>query len=185
MLQNKRVLYDLLFRARAETLLDLARNPKHLGAGIGLLSVLHTCGQNLQHRSHVHCVVPAGGIARDNSGWVASSQRIFLPIGAISCVFRGKFAAGLKQLFQQDKLQFHGSLQDLARPECFRRFLRQPFRNNWVFSPSRPSAVRSLARYTHRVAISSHRLVAFKDDRVSFRWKDDALGNKQKVPIGF
>ncbi len=171
-LQNKRLLYDLLFRASAATMLELARDPKHLGADIGLLSVLHTWGQNLQHHPHVHCVVPAGGIAPDGD-WVASSERFFLPIGAINRVFRGKFAAGLKQLFQQDKLHFLGSLQDLARPECFHRFLRQLFRNNWVVYAKPPfggakHVLHYLARYTHRVAVSNHRLVAFKDDRVSF-----------------
>jgi hypothetical protein len=133
----------------------------------------------------VHCVVPAGGIALDG-GWVASSERFFLPIGAISCVFRGKFAAGLKQHFQQDKLQFHGLLQDLGSPECFRRFLRQLFRKNWVVYAKPPfggaeHVLHYLARYTHRVAISNHRLIAFKHDHVSFRWKDYAHGSKQKV----
>jgi hypothetical protein len=184
-LQNKRVLYDLLFRASAATMLELSRDPKHLGADIGLLSVLHTWGQNLQHHPHVHCVVPAGGIAPDG-GWVASSERFFLPIGAISRVFRGKFTAGVRQLFQQDKLHVLGSLQDLARPECFHRFLRQLFRNNWVVYAKPPfggakHVLHYLARYTHRVAISNHRLVVFKDDRVSFRWRDYAHGGKQKV----
>ena len=124
-LQNKRLLYDLLFRASAATLLEVARDPKHLGADIGLLSVLHTWGQNLQHHPHVHCVVPGGGLALDGSRWVAASSRFFLPVRVLSRVFRGKFTAELKQLLLQGKLQFHGSLQELAAPERFQRFLRQ------------------------------------------------------------
>src|ERR1700730_6488553 len=115
-LQNKRLLYDLLFRASAATLLELAGDPKHLGADIGFLGVLHTWGQNLHHHPHIHYVVPAGGFAPDGSRWIPSSRRFFLPVAALSRVFRGKFAAGLKQLFLQHKLQFHGSLQRLAEP---------------------------------------------------------------------
>jgi hypothetical protein len=185
-LQNKRLLYDLLFRTSAATLLEVARNPKHLGADIGLLSVLHTWGQNLQHHPHVHCVVPAGGLALDGSRWIASSPRFFLPIRVLSRVFRGKFTAGLKQLLLQGKLQFHGSLQQLASPERFRHFLRQLYSNHWVIYAKPPfggaeHVLHYLARYTHRVAISNHRLVAFKEDRVSFRWKDYACSGKHKI----
>ncbi len=185
-LQNKRLLYDLLFRTSAATLLEVARDPKHLGADIGLLSVLHTWGQNLQHHPHVHCVVPAGGLALDGSRWVASSRKFFLPVRVLSRVFRGKFTAGLKQLLHQGKLQFHGSLQGLAEPERFRQFLRQLFTKEWVVYAKPPfggaeHVLHYLARYTHRVAISNHRLISFKDDRVSFRWKDYASGSKQKI----
>jgi hypothetical protein len=184
-LQNKRLLYALLFRTTAATLLEVARDPKHPGADIGVLSVLHTWGQNLQHHLHVHCVVPAGGLALDGSGWVAGSSRFFLPVRVLSRVFRGKFTAALKQLFQ-DKLQFHGSLQEGASPERFRQFLRQLFTKEWVVYAKPPfggaeHVLHYLARYTHRVAISNHRLVAFKDDHVSFRWKDYAANGKQKV----
>ena len=185
-LQNKRLLYDLLFRASAATLIEVARNPKHLGADIGLLSVLHTWGQNLQHHPHVHCVVPAGGLALDGTRWIAASPRFFLPVRVLSRVFRGKFIAGLKQLVVQGKLQFHGSLQELAKPERFRQFLYQLYSNEWVVYAKPPfggaeHVLHYLARYTHRVAISNHRLVAFKEDLVSFRWKDYAHGGKQKV----
>jgi Putative transposase/Transposase zinc-binding domain len=185
-LQNKRLLYDLLFRSSATTLLEVARNPKHLGADIGLLSVLHTWGQNLQHHPHVHCVVPAGGLALDGSRWISASSRFFLPVRVLSRVFRGKFIAGLKQLVVQDKLQFHGSLQELAKPERFRQFLYQLYSNEWVVYAKPPfggaeHVLHYLARYTHRVAISNHRLVAFKEDLVSFRWKDYAHNGKQKV----
>jgi hypothetical protein len=184
-LQNKRLLYDLLFRASAATLLELAGDPKHLGADIGFLGVLHTWGQNLHHHPHIHYVVPAGGLAPDGSRWLASSRRFFLPVGALSRVFRGKFTAGLKQLFRQHKLPFHGSLQSLAEPRRFRQFLRQLFQD-WVVYAKPPfggpeHVLNYLARYTHRVAISNHRLVAFQNDRVSFLWKDYAHGGKQKI----
>ena len=185
-LGNKRLLYDLLFRTSAATLLEVARNPKHLGADVGLLSVLHTWGQNLQHHPHVHCVVPGGGLAPDGSRWVAASSRLFLPVRVLSRIFRGKFTAELQQLLLQGKLQFHGSLQELAAPERFGRFLRQLFTKEWVVYAKPPfggagHVLQYLARYTHRVAISIHRLVSFKDDQVFFRWKDCAVGCKQKV----
>jgi hypothetical protein len=185
-LQNKRLLYDLLFRASAATLLEVACDPKHLGAEIGLLSVLHTWGQNLQHHPHVHCVVPGGGLALDGSRWIVASSRFFLPVRVLSRVFRGKVTAELKQLLLQGKLEFHGSLQELAAPERFQRFLRQLFMKDWVVYAKPPfggaeHVLQYLARYTHRVAISNHRLVSFKDDRVSFRWKDYAAGSKHKV----
>lgn len=185
-LQNKRPLYDLLFRTSAATLLEVARDPKHLGADIGLLSVLHTWGQNLQHHPHVHCVVPAGGLALEGSGWIATSPRFFLPVRVLSRVFRGKFTAALKQLLLQGKLQFHGSLQEFARPERFRKFLRQLSTKEWVVYAKPPfggaeHVLNYLARYTHRVAISNHRLLIFEQGRVSFRWKDYAAGSKQKV----
>ena len=125
-------------------------------------------------------------MARDGSRWIDSSRRFFLPVHALSRVFRGKFVAALEQLAAEDKLQFHGSQQHLAAPGCFSRFLRQLFRKDWVVYAKPPfggaqHVLNYLARYTHRVAISNHRLVAFEDDRVSFRWRDYAHGGKKKV----
>ena len=185
-LQNKKAFYDLLFRASAETLIEVAADPKHLGARIGFLSVLHTWGQNLQHHPHVHCVVPAGGIAPDGSHWVHPPAGFFLPVRVLSKVFRGKFVAGLKRLFRKGELSFHGSLKSLADAKSFHRFLRQLFRRNWVVYAKRPfggpgHVLQYLARYTHRVAISNHRLIGFKDGKVTFRWKDYARGNKKRT----
>jgi hypothetical protein len=185
-LQNKRLLYDLLYRTSAATMLELARDPRHLGADIGFLGVLHTWGQNLEHHPHVHYIVPAGGLALDGSRWIDSSQRFFLPVHALSRVFRGKFVAGLKQLVAEDKLQFHGSQQHLAAPGCFPSFLRQLYQQDWVVYAKPPfggaeHVLNYLARYTHRVAISNHRLVAFENERVSFRWRDYAHGGKKKL----
>ena len=185
-LQNKRLLYDLLFRTSAASLLELARDPKHLEADIGFLGVLHTWGQNLQVHPHVHYIVPAGGLALDGSRWVDSSRRFFLPVKALSKVFREKFCDQLRELFQQNKLQFHNSLQQLAASGAFNHFLWQLGQKDWVVYAKPPfggaeHVLNYLARYTHRVAISNHRLVAFENDQVSFRWRDYAHGGKNKV----
>ncbi len=161
-LQNKTILYDLLLRASAETLLEVAADPKHLGAEIGFLSVLHTWGQNLQAHPHVHCVIPAGGLSPDHCRWVHSRQRFFLPRKVLSRVFRGKFVAGLKRAFRQGKLVFHGRLRHLAKPKVFRMLLRSLFSHDWVVYAKKPfggpeHVLHYLARYTHRVAISNHR----------------------------
>jgi len=137
-------------------------------------------------RRRVHYIVPAGGLALDGSGWIDSSRRFFLPVHALSRVFRGKFSEQLRELFQQDRLRFHGSLEQLASPGAFSNFLRQLFRQDWVVYAKPPfggaeHVLNYLARYTHRVAISNHRLVGFENDRVSFRWRDYAHGGKKKV----
>jgi hypothetical protein len=183
-LQNKQLLYDLLFRASADTLLEVAADPKHLGADIGFLSVLHTWGQNLLHHPHIHCVVPAGGLAPDHSRWI-HAPTFLLPVRVLSKVFRGKFVDGLKRLFRAGKLQFHASLHLLSDAKRFASFLRQLFRKNWVVYAKRPFGgpefvLQYLARYTHRVAISNHRLIAFDGTHVTFRWKDYAHGNKKR-----
>jgi hypothetical protein len=185
-LQNKRLLYDLLFRTSAASLLELARDPERLGADIGFLGVLHTWGQNLQHHPHVHYIVPAGGLAPDGSRWIDSSRRFFLPVKALSKIFRDKFCDQLRELFQQDRLQFHNSLQQLASSGGFNHLLWQLGRKDWVVYAKPPfggaeHVLNYLARYTHRVAISNHRLVAFENHRVSFRWRDYAHAGKNKV----
>jgi hypothetical protein len=185
-LQNKRPLYDLLYRTSAATMLELARDPKHLGADIGFLGVLHTWGQNLEHHPHVHYIVPAGGLTSDGSRWMDSSHRFFLPVKALSRRFRRRFRLALGELFEQHRLQFHGSLEQLASPRAFNHFLWQLGQKDWVVYAKPPfggaeHVLNYLARYTHRVAISNHRLVAFENDRVSFRWRDYAHGGKQKV----
>jgi predicted Zn-ribbon and HTH transcriptional regulator len=185
-LQNKRHLYDLLFRTSAAAMIELAGEPKHLGADIGFLGVLHTWGQNLEHHPHVHYIVPAGGLALDGSRWIDSSRRFFLPVKRLSRVFRDMFCDQLRELFKQDRLQFHGSLRPLASPVAFSDLLWQLGQKDWVVYAKPPfggaeHVLNYLARYTHRVAISNHRLVAFDNDRVSFRWRDYAHGGKKKV----
>jgi hypothetical protein len=183
-LQNKREIYSLLFRASAETLLQVARDPKHLGAEIGFFSVLHTWNQKLLHHPHVHCVVPAGGLTPDHTRWKLSHRRFFLPVIVLSEVFRGKFVAGLRQLHAQRKLSFHGALATLQNPKAFAAWLRPLFRSRWVTYSKRPfggaqHALRYLGRYTHRVAISNHRLISFGEGNVTFRWRDSAHNNRQ------
>jgi Putative transposase/Transposase zinc-binding domain len=131
-LQNKKVIYDLLLRASAETLLEVARNPRHLGAEIGFFSVLHTWNQKLQLHPHVHCVVPAGGLSLDHTHWIPSRPRFFLPRPVLRRRFRGKFVAGLKSAFQHQQLHFAGDLAPIAQPKIFAAWLRPLFRKNWV-----------------------------------------------------
>jgi hypothetical protein len=185
-LQNKRLLYDLLFRTSAATLLEAARDPRYFGVDIGFLGVLHSWGQNLQHHPHIHYIVPAGGLSLDGSRWIDSSPRFFLPVKALSKIFRDIFCDQLRELFQHDRLQFHGSVQQLASPEAFSHFLSQLSQKDWVVYAKPPfggaaQVLNYLARYTHRVAISNHRLVALENQRVSFRWRDYAHGGKNRV----
>jgi hypothetical protein len=186
MWQNKRVLFALLFEASAATLLDVAANPQRLGARIGFLSVLHTWGQTLHPHPHIHCVVPNGGLSPDHKHWICSRQSFFLPVRVLSRVFRGKFVAGLRLLFRKNKLQFLGVCQQLSSEKAFNSFLRTLFRENWVVYAKRPfggpeHVLHYLARYTHRVAISNHRLLNVTDQDVTFRWKDYAHHSKPRA----
>jgi hypothetical protein len=185
-LQNKKLIYGLLLRASAETLLEVARDPRHLGAEIGFFSVLHTWNQKLSLHPHVHCVIPAGGLSLDHTHWVRSQKGFFLPLRVLSRVFRGKFVAGLQQAFQGGQLQFHGQLAPLAQPKTFAARLRPLFRKDWVVYAKPPFGgpeyvLQYLGRYTHRVAISNHRLVWFAEGKVTFRWRDSAHNNEQKL----
>ncbi|HUD57389.1 MAG TPA: IS91 family transposase [Terracidiphilus sp.] len=185
-LQNKKVIYQLLFRASAETLLEIAADPKHLGAQIGFLSVLHTWGSNLLHHPHVHCVIPAGGLSLDGRQWVHPRYAFLLPVKVLGRVFRGKFVAGLKSAFYNKELLLPGSLQALEGERVFAAFLRKLFRQDWVVYAKPPfggpeHVLHYLARYTHRVAISNHRLLRLTDGQVTFRWKDYAHGNKNRT----
>jgi hypothetical protein len=185
-LQNKHEVYGLLFRASAEALLQVARNPKHLGAEIGFFSVLHTWNRQLSFHPHIHCVVPAGGLAADHTRWISARHNFFLPGKALGRVFRGKFVAGLRELHAAGKLGIHGGLVPLQAPQAFAAMLRPLFRSDWVVYSKRPfggaeHALRYLGRYTHRVAISNHRLVALADGRVTFRWRDSAHKNKRRL----
>jgi len=185
-LQNKKILYDLLFRTSAETLLQVARNPRRLGAEIGFFSVLHTWSQKLTAHPHVHCVVPAGGLSPDHTRWVRSRDNYFLPKEVLQEVFRGKFVNALKEAFQHGQLHFHADLKLLSQPKIFAAWLRPLHRQDWVVYLKRPFGgpeyvVHYLGRYTHRVAISNHRLVSFADGQVTFRWRDSAHHNEQKL----
>ena len=163
MWQNKKALFTLLFEASGAALLEVAANPKHLGAEIGFLSVLHTWGQTLQPHPHIHCVVPGGGLSPDHERWIRSPRNFFVPVRVLSRVFRGKFVAGLKKLFRKNKLRFFGACERLSDPKEFAAFTRTLFRDEWVVYAKRPfggpeHVLHYLARYTHRVAISNHRI---------------------------
>jgi hypothetical protein len=183
-LSNPRVIYGLLMRAAAQTLLEVATNPKHLGAEVGVLAVLHTWGQNLTLHPHVHCVVTGGGLSPDGSRWVAGRDDFFLPVRVLSRVFRGKFLSGLRAAFQKGKLRFRGRLKALARPERFQHLLDETVRTEWVVYAKPPTkgpatVLKYLARYTHKTAISNSRLVSLTDDQVTFGWKDYAHGGRR------
>jgi hypothetical protein len=183
--RNARILYDLLFRASADTMLEVAANPKRLGAQIGFISILHTWGQNLLLHPHVHCVVPAGGLSANRERWIHPKYAFFLPVNVLSSVFRAKFVDGLRKAFREGKLVFSGATAQLANPQRFAAFVNSLFKQRWVVY-AKPAfgapalVLRYLGRYTHRVAISNHRLLAFDGERVTFRWKDYAHGNKHK-----
>ena len=183
-LHNKKVLYDILFRTSAETLLEVARDPRHLGAEIGFFSVLHSWNQKLQFHPHIHCVVPAGGLSPDHTRWVPSQENYFLPKAVLRKVFRGKFVAALRQAFRNGELHFPEKLKLLAHPKIFAAWLRPLFRKDWVVYLKRPFGgpeyvLHYLGRYTHRVAISNHRLISFAAGQVTFRWRDSA--NQQQL----
>jgi len=185
-LQNKKLLYDLLFRTSAETLLEVARNALRLGAEIGFFSVLHTWNQKLELHPHLHCVVPAGGLSLDHTHWVRSRKNYFLPKQVLREVFRGKFVDALEQAFRDGLLHLHGDLALLAQPKIFAAWRRPLFRQDGVVYLKRPFGgpeyvLQYLGRYTHRVAISNHRLVSFANGQVTFRWRDSAHNNEQKL----
>jgi hypothetical protein len=185
-LHNKRLVYGTLFRAAAETLLQIAADPQHLGADIGFLAVLHTWGQNLHLHPHVHCVVPGGGLAPDGSRWVACRPGFFLPVGVLSRLYRGKFLALLQDAFAQQRLGFYGQQQGLADPAAFQHWLDRLRQTEWVVYAKPPfggpeQVLKYLARYTHRVAIANQRLVKMEEGQVHFQWKDYAQGNQPKT----
>jgi len=165
--QNKTVVYDILFRATAETLTTIAADPQHLGARIGFMALLHTWGQTLMHHPHLHCVVPGGGLSPDGARWVACPKGFFLPVKALSRLFRRLFLAQLQRAFDAGKLQFFAQLEHLADAHAFARYLAPLHSAEWVVYAKRPFAgpkqvLRYLGRYTHRVAISNKRLLAMQ-----------------------
>jgi hypothetical protein len=182
-LRNKRLVYGLLFKAAAETLQQVAN--KHLGIDLGVLAVLHTWGQNLQHHPHVHCVVPGGGLSRDRSKWVSCRPGFLLPVRVLSRLFRGKFLAKLKEMRERDELVFSGALAEISTEPAFRAYLAPLYRRDWVVYSKRPfggpeRVLKYLARYTHRVAIANSRLISMDGDRVTFLWRDYTHGSRRR-----
>jgi putative transposase/transposase-like zinc-binding protein len=184
--QNQTVVYDILFRAASETLRTIAADPKHLGAEIGFLAVLHTWGQALTHHPHLHFLVPGGGIAPDGKSWVPCRLGYFLPVQVLSSLFRGLFLHYLDKAFAAGELNFFSAHRHLHEPVAFRRHLTPAYNAKWVVYTKRPFAgpaqvLEYVGRYTHRVAISNNRLVSMDNGQVSFRWKDYRDDNRQKT----
>jgi len=185
-LRNQRLFYSLLFRAASETLLEIAGDPRHLGARIGVLAVLHTWSQNLRHHPHLHCLVPAGGLALDNSRWIAARRGFFLPVRVLSRMFRGKLLAFLKLSYRRNDLCFPGKLAELSTPRAFHSLLGALRRREWVVYSKPPfggpeHVLKYLARYTHRIAISNGRLLSLDNGQVRFRWRDSRHSNRSSV----
>lgn len=185
-LQNKKTVYDILFRAASQTLLQIAADPRRLGAKLGLIAVLHTWGQSLVHHPHLHCIVPGGGFSLDAKRWVGCRSGYFLPTKVLASVFRGKFLDYLARAFLSGELDFGGSLEELGQPRHFKSLVAELYDKSWVVYAKAPMAgpeqvLGYLARYTHRVAIANSRLVSLADGQVRFRYKDYARGGRQRT----
>jgi hypothetical protein len=184
-LQNPRVLYPLLFHSVSQSLLDIAGDPKHLGAEVGGLAVLHTWGQQLQLHPHLHCLLPAGGLAPDGSRWVPCRPDFFLPVRVLSRRFRRLFLEGLERLYDQGQLTLTGRCRELAEPTPWKRLLATLRDKEWVVYAKEPCdsehVLKYLSRYVYRVAISNHRLVALEDGQVTFRYKDYKRGHRLRT----
>jgi hypothetical protein len=184
--QNKAVGYGILFRATAETLRTIGADPTHLGAELGFLAVLHTWGQTLLHHPHLHCVVPGGGLALDGPRWIRCRPGFFLPVRVLSRLFRRLFLAQLQAAFDRRRLHFAGALEPLQDPAAFAQYLAPLRQVEWVVYAKPPfggpaQVLDYLGRYTHRVAIANHRLVAIDRGQVRFRWKDYRNHDRQKT----
>ena len=185
-IMNQRVMYNILFRSVSETLIELSNNPKHLGAEIGFIGILHTWGQNLMDHPHIHCVVPGGGLSPDGSRWISCRKKFFIHVKVLSKLFRGKFLDYLKSSFESGYLIFPGGIRYLKDPQTFEAFRGQFYHKKWVVYCKPPfdgaeGVLNYLGRYTHRIAISNNRILDIQDGRVSFRWRDYSDGDKQKT----
>jgi hypothetical protein len=186
--QNKAVIYDILFKASAETLITVAADPKHLGARVGVTSVLHTWGSALTHHPHVHMIVPGGGISLDGKRWVSCRPGFFLPVRVLSRLFRRLFLDKLTAAHQAGHLKFFGDHASLAENKAFSVYLAPLRRSEWVVYSKRPfggpqAVLAYLSRYTHRVAISNRRLIALDDAGVTFKWKDYRTKGRERAKV--
>jgi hypothetical protein len=184
--QNKAIVYAILFKAAAQTLRMIAADPRHLGAEIGLIAVLHSWGQTLTYHPHLHCIVPGGGLSLDGTRWISCRPGFFLPVRVLSHLFRRLFLEALRAAFDADSLKFFGDLAGLAEPAAFTRLLAEVRRLAWVVYAKPPfggpqQVLAYLGRYTHRVAIANSRLISMDDDRVAFRWRDTRHGGRTRI----
>ena len=185
-IMNQTVMYTILFRSVSETLLELSNNPRHLGARTGFIGILHTWGQNLMDHPHIHCVVPGGGLSLDARRWVSCREKFFIPVRVMSSLFRGKFLAYLKDSFASGDLMFPSGISHLKDVHTFEGFRGRLYHKKWVVYCKPPfdgveGVLRYLGRYTHRIAISNNRILKVQDGNVSFRWRDYADGDTQKI----
>lgn len=185
-LRNQKVIYNILFRAASESLHELAADPKYLGANIGMLCILHTWGQNLIDHPHLHCLVPGGGLSFDGQRWIRASKKFFIPVKVLSRKFRGKFLALLKAVASDNALQFHGQISYLGQPPRWQELIDNLYHSEWVVYCKKPFAssahvLRYLGRYTHRVAISNHRIVSAKNGLITFKYRDYRDKDKNKL----
>ena len=186
--QNKAAIYDLLFKASAETLTTIAADPKHLGARVGITSVLHTWGSAMTHHPHVHMIVPGGGISLDGERWVACRPGFFLPVRVLSRLFRRLFLERLIAPHQTNRLKFFGDHTALADTQAFVAYLAPLRRAEWVVYAKRPfggpqAVLAYLSRYTHRVAIANSRLISCDHASVTFRWKDYRAEGRERQKV--
>lgn len=185
-LRNQRIIYSILFKSVSETLIELSRDPKHLCAQIGFISILHTWGQNLMDHPHIHCIVTGGGLSPDRKRWLSCKKKFFLPVKVLSRLFRGKFLDYLRKSYDSRKISFHGNISQMQEPEAFTGFLKGLYSQEWVVYCKHPfngseGVLQYLGRYTHRIAIGNHRIINIEDDKVSFRWRDYSDRNKNKI----
>ena len=185
-LQNKRVIYNILFQAAAHSLMEIGADPRHLGAELGLVAVLHTWGQNLMHHPHLHCIVAGGGISPDGEQWIGCRPGFFLPVRVLSARFRTLFLDQLRHAAGRGELAFHGDLEPLGQAHAFKALLGECGKMDWVVYAKPPfggpeKVLDYLGRYTHRIAISNHRLLALKNGRVSFTWKNYKQGGRRQT----
>lgn len=183
---NQKLLYDILFKASSQTLLELSSDKKYIGAQIGFISVLHTWGQNLMFHPHIHCIVTGGGLSENENSWRNSKKNFFIPVKVLGKKFRGKFLCYLKDEYYANKLKLYGDSYRLRDKFVFSGFIDNLFKKNWVVYCKKPFenesyVINYLGRYTHRVAISNSRIVDFKDKKVTFKWKDYKDNNKNKI----
>ena len=183
---NQKELYSILFTSVSETLLELAKDKKYLGADIGFTSILHTWGQNLMNHPHIHCIVPGGGLSLDKTKWIKSKKKFFIPVKVLSRKFRGKFLYYLNKLYLNNKLTFPKSISELNSRNIFNEFKDSLYKKEWIVYSKAPFSsaeyvLQYLGRYTHRVAISDNRIIKVDENNVSFRWRDYKDNNKQKL----
>ncbi|WP_028309392.1 IS91 family transposase [Desulfitibacter alkalitolerans] len=185
-LRNKREVYSILLKAASETLLELGKDPKHLGAQVGFTAILHTWGQNLLDHPHLHCVVPGGGLSLDGDRWIPAKEDFFIPVKVMSRLFRGKFLDYIKKAYVDGDLNMVGTIQPLNNPQSFNDLLSKLYKKEWVVYCKPPfgspeHVIEYLGRYTHRIAISNNRIANMDNDKVTFNWRDYSDDNKNKL----